>query len=87
MAGFEIWQVKAGTIFDNLLLTDDPAEAEAVRKATWEKNKDAEKEMKEKRDEEKRKADEAAAEAAEGDEDDEDVEEEELDEGDMKDEV
>jgi len=28
--GFELWQVKSGTIFDNILITDDAAEA-----ATW----------------------------------------------------
>lgn len=27
-AGFEIWQVRAGTVFDNILVTDDVAEAE-----------------------------------------------------------
>merc|ERR1712095_112905 len=28
--GFDLWQVKAGTIFDNLMITDDP---EAAKKA------------------------------------------------------
>jgi calreticulin len=28
--GFDLWQVKSGTIFDNLLITDDPAEASKV---------------------------------------------------------
>merc|ERR1712241_370585 len=27
--GFDLWQVKSGTIFDNMMITDDPAEAEA----------------------------------------------------------
>merc|ERR1712230_132776 len=31
--GFELWQVKSGTIFDDILVTDDKAEAEAALKA------------------------------------------------------
>merc|ERR1712003_295818 len=27
--GFDLWQVKGGTIFDNIILTDDVAEADA----------------------------------------------------------
>merc|ERR1712157_627463 len=30
--GFDLWQVKAGTIFDNVIITDDKAEAEAFAK-------------------------------------------------------
>lgn len=44
-AGFEIWQVKAGTIFDNILLTDDLAEARAFADATWGASKAAEQAM------------------------------------------
>lgn len=29
--GFDLWQVKSGTIFDNVLITDDAAEAKKVR--------------------------------------------------------
>merc|ERR1712122_367515 len=29
--GFDLWQVKSGTIFDNIIITDDPAEAEAKK--------------------------------------------------------
>jgi calreticulin len=32
--GFEIWQVKAGTIFDNIIVTDDAAEAEKFAELT-----------------------------------------------------
>ena len=28
--GFDLWQVKAGTIFDNVLITDDAEEAKKV---------------------------------------------------------
>merc|ERR1711973_1012752 len=53
--GFEIWQVKSGTIFDNIIVTDDVAEAEAFAKETFEATKDGEKKMKDKIDEEERK--------------------------------
>merc|ERR1711998_361075 len=55
--GIDVWQVKSGTIFDNLLITDDVEAA----KAAYEKIKtaqEAEKKMKEAKDEEKRKKDE-----------------------------
>lgn len=77
VAGFEIWQVKAGTIFDNLIICDDPAEAEALRKETWEANKDKEKAMFDQQEEEKRKKEEAEAEE-DGDDDD-DAEDLDLD--------
>merc|ERR1711871_1102167 len=60
--GIDVWQVKSGTIFDNILLTDDVEYAKAHGEKTWKAGKDAEKAAKEKADEEKRKADAAAAE-------------------------
>jgi len=45
--GVEIWQVKSGTIFDNFLVTDDPAVAKERAEAVM-KLKDEEKEMKDK---------------------------------------
>merc|ERR1712203_499321 len=30
--GFDLWQVKGGTIFDNIIITDDVAEAEDAKK-------------------------------------------------------
>merc|ERR1739849_3945 len=30
--GFDLWQVKAGTIFDNIIITDDKSEADAFAK-------------------------------------------------------
>jgi calreticulin len=41
--GFELWQVKAGTIFDNIIVTDDVAAATTFAEETWAKTKDAEK--------------------------------------------
>ena len=81
--GFELWQVKAGTIFDNIIVTDDIKEAEALLASTYTAHKDAEKEALDAQEKEKNAAAEAertkaadeakkAAEAAEADEDDED---------------
>ena len=46
--GFELWQVKSGTIFDNIILTDSKDEAMKFAKDTWGKSIEKEKEMKEK---------------------------------------
>merc|ERR1712046_214286 len=56
--GIDIWQVKSGTIFDNILITDDVEYAKQHGEKTWKAQKDGEKAMKEKADEEKRKKDE-----------------------------
>merc|ERR1712188_245486 len=53
--GIDIWQVKSGTIFDNILITDDVEYAKQHGEKTWKAQKDGEKAMKEKADEEKRK--------------------------------
>uniref|UniRef100_A0A453MCH5 Calreticulin n=1 Tax=Aegilops tauschii subsp. strangulata TaxID=200361 RepID=A0A453MCH5_AEGTS len=41
--GIELWQVKSGTLFDNILITDDPEYAKKFAEETWGKHKDAEK--------------------------------------------
>merc|ERR1739844_862578 len=65
--GFDLWQVKAGTIFDNVLITDDVAEAKRIGDETWGATKDPEKAMKDEQDEvEKTKAEEEAAAAGAG---------------------
>merc|ERR1711959_882703 len=56
--GIDVWQVKSGTIFDNILITDDVEYAKQHGEKTWKAQKDGEKAMKEKADEEKRKKDE-----------------------------
>merc|ERR1711939_422864 len=56
--GIDVWQVKSGTIFDNILITDDVEYATAHAEKTWKAAKDGEKAAKEKADEEKRKKDE-----------------------------
>jgi len=51
--GFEIWQVKAGTIFDNIIVTDDQAEADKFAELT-KATQEGEKKMFDKEEEEKR---------------------------------
>jgi len=88
--GFELWQVKSGTIFDNILLADSVEEAASFRAATWGANKDAEKaafDAEEKKRTDKEEADRKAAEAerkaaedAKSAEDDDEDDEDEHDE-------
>jgi calreticulin len=69
-AGIEIWQVKSGTIFDNIIITDDEAEAKKFADLTT-VTKEGEKKMFEKQEEERKAKEEVerkareAAEAAE----------------------
>merc|ERR1712023_286432 len=52
--GIDVWQVKSGTIFDNLLITDDVEAAKAAADKI-KVSMEAEKKMKEAKDEEDRK--------------------------------
>merc|ERR1712072_1127475 len=61
----DVWQVKSGTIFDNILITDDVDYAKTAGEKGWKANQAGEKAMKEKADEEKRKKDEADRKKAE----------------------
>lgn len=45
VVGFDLWQVKAGTIFDNIIITDSVKEADDLLAATYTANKDDEKKM------------------------------------------
>merc|ERR1712028_295955 len=65
--GFEIWQVKTGTLFDDIIVTDSLEEAEEYAKETFFKRKDGEKKMYGEHNEKKR-----AEEEANSDEEDED---------------
>merc|ERR1712190_590017 len=67
--GFDLWQVKGGTIFDNVIVCDDKAEADAFS-AKWKAISDVEKEGKKKEEAEKKKEDDAKAEEADDDDDD-----------------
>merc|ERR1711990_1277463 len=79
--GFDLWQVKSGTIFDNVLITDDIEAAKAQGEELWKATSEAEKKMKEAQDEEeKKKADEEAKNSEpEDDEDDEEFDDEDED--------
>merc|ERR1712110_486293 len=60
--GFDLWQVKGGTIFDNVIVCDDKAEADVLA-AKWKALSAVEKEEKKKEEDEKKKEDDAKAEA------------------------
>merc|ERR1711937_1047866 len=75
--GFEIWQVKSGTIFDNIIVTDSIEEAEAFMAETF--DAEAEKAAEKKYSDELAAAEEAAR-AAEAEEEEEDSEETDEDE-------
>merc|ERR1712166_1406717 len=79
--GFDLWQVKGGTIFDNVIITDDKAEADKFAEK-WKALSDVEKEKKAEEEatkkEEEAKAPPAAADDAAEDDDDDDDEKEEV---------
>ena len=56
--GFELWVVNNGTIFDNILVTDDLEYAKKQGEKLWKPTKDGEKEKKEAWDKENKPADE-----------------------------
>merc|ERR1712187_648877 len=76
--GFDVWQVKGGTIFDNIIITADVAEADAFAKK-WKELSEAEAAKKKeddaaKKDDDKKKDDE---------DDDDDADDEKKDEEDV----
>merc|ERR1712086_1105035 len=81
--GFDLWQVKAETIFDNVIITDDASEADAF--ATKWKDLHAIETAAKKVDDDAKKAEEDAKKTEEkkDDDDDDDDEEEEDDKEDM----
>jgi len=81
--GFELWQVKSGTLFDDIIVTDSWDEAKKFAEDTWGKKKSAEKKMYDEAKAAKEAQEkEAAAAAADSEEDAEDE-----DEGDDNDEL
>merc|ERR1719326_869362 len=73
--GFDLWQVKGGTIFDNVIITDDRAEADEFAKK-WKALSDAEKAKKKEADDAKaaedKEKDKDAKDAKDDDDDDDD---------------
>merc|ERR1712072_759822 len=72
--GFDLWQVKGGTIFDNIIITDDKAEADTFSKK-WKELNEVEKTKK--KEEEDAKASESKKDEDTADEDDDDDDDEE----------
>merc|ERR1712228_1063823 len=56
--GFDLWQVKGGTIFDNIIITDDKGEADVFLQK-WKALSELEKAEKKKEEEAKKAEDEA----------------------------
>lgn len=77
--GFDLWQVKSGTIFDNILITDDPSTAKKFGSDVWKATYEGEKKMKEAQDEEERKKEEADKKVREDQEEDDDEDEDDND--------
>merc|ERR1711966_149016 len=69
--GFDLWQVKGNTIFDNVIICDDKAEADAFA-AKWKALSEVEKAGKTKEEEEKKAEEEAKKAEEKKDEDDDD---------------
>jgi len=80
--GFDLWQVKSGTIFDNIIVTDSVAEAKSFYDETTGATKAGEQEMYNKVEEEKRKKEEE--ERTKTDDDDKKTAEEDDDDDDDK---
>ena len=62
--GFELWQVKAGTIFDDIIISDSTSEVDDWVKAHYTAKKEGEAAKKAAKDAAKAAADKAASEAA-----------------------
>merc|ERR1711920_1173109 len=74
--GFDLWQVKGGTIFDNVIVCDDVAEADAFAQK-WKATNEIET-AKKKEEDDSKKASEAKADAEDDDDDEDKKEAEEM---------
>merc|ERR1711941_220017 len=77
--GFDLWQVKGGSIFDNVIVTDDAAEADAFAKK-WKSLSEVEAAKKKEEDDSKKAADDKKDEKDEDDDDEDDEEKKESEE-------
>merc|ERR1712151_1432685 len=73
--GFDLWQVKGGTIFDNIIITDDKAEADSFA-AKWKALSEVEK-AKKKEEDDAKKTEDKKEDEKEDDDDDDDKDDEE----------
>ena len=76
--GYELWTVNNGTIFDNILVTDDLEYAKAQAEKLWRPTSKGEKDVKEKWDKENKPADEPVDDAEDEEGEDEEPEKDEL---------
>jgi calreticulin len=67
--GLDLWQVKSGSVFDNIIITDSVDEAESFMKETYSKNKEAEKKAFDEHEAKERAAESAAPTPDDGDDD------------------
>merc|ERR1719429_940739 len=74
--GFDLWQVKGGTIFDNIIITDDKAEADSFA-AKWKALNEVENAKKKEEDDAKKTEDKKEDEKEDDDDDDDDKDDEE----------
>merc|ERR1712003_317925 len=73
--GFDLWQVKGGAIFDNVIVTDDKAEADSFAKK-WKELSEVEKSKKKEEDDSKKTEDKKEDEKEDDDDDDDEDEKE-----------
>merc|ERR1712038_450832 len=74
--GFDLWQVKGGTIFDNVVITDDVGEADSFA-AKWKALSEVEKAKKKEEDDTKKTEDKKEDEKEDDDDDDDDKDDDE----------
>merc|ERR1712034_225318 len=77
--GFDLWQVKGGTIFDNVIITDDVAEADSFVKK-WKALSEVEKSKKKEEDDSKNTDDKKKEDEVADDDDDDESNDEKKDE-------
>merc|ERR1712228_182825 len=77
--GFDLWQVKGGTIFDNVIVCDDVAEADTFAKK-WKELSEVESAKKKEEDDAKKADEKNDDDKEEDDDDDEDEEKKEAEE-------
>merc|ERR1711953_1625469 len=75
--GFDLWQVKGGTIFDNIIITDDKSEADSFAKK-WKELSTVEK-AKKKEEDDKKKAEAPKPDSKDDDDDEDDDDEDKTD--------
>merc|ERR1712039_1038085 len=80
--GFDLWQVKGGTIFDNVIVCDDQAEADGFAKK-WKALSEVEK-AKKKEEDDAKKTEEKKEDSKDEDDDDDDDDEDEKKDGDAE---